>query len=219
MQVLWVIGQAIERKAAGYSITLLQIHTIVHVVCALLMYALRLRKPLNVQRPSLLDFGDVKYLLALDIQLLHLTEELVSRSRPGLLPTSDLPPFLSLGCSQSKPLWVHDVSEYYLQFVWHNSPKRPNNVPNTISNRAEASTCRLDIGVYDISLPSGITIPSKMIADCMPRGEHKSICRLHIWPGFSMWIRSRICQNSFLASYRRFGIFSMKCIFVSKRHN
>src|SRR5271168_4236186 len=40
LQVLWVAGQAIERKVAGFPISLLEFHTLVHVVCALVMYAL-----------------------------------------------------------------------------------------------------------------------------------------------------------------------------------
>ncbi|KAG4438567.1 hypothetical protein IFR05_005942 [Cadophora sp. M221] len=69
VQVLWVIGQAIERKAAGYPMTLLELHTIVHVVCALLMYALWFQKPLNVQKPTILDLSDNLDLVALGLQL------------------------------------------------------------------------------------------------------------------------------------------------------
>jgi hypothetical protein len=54
-QVMWVVGQAIERKVAGYPITLLELHTIVHVVCVIVMYGLWIRKPLNVQNPIVLN--------------------------------------------------------------------------------------------------------------------------------------------------------------------
>jgi hypothetical protein len=40
IQVLWVAGQAVERKIAAYPIALLEIHTLVHVVCARVMYSL-----------------------------------------------------------------------------------------------------------------------------------------------------------------------------------
>jgi hypothetical protein len=40
LQVLWVAGQAIERKLAGFPISLLEFHTLVHVFCALVMYTL-----------------------------------------------------------------------------------------------------------------------------------------------------------------------------------
>ena len=40
MQVVWFLIQCIARAAAGYPLALLEVHTMVHVVCALLMYAL-----------------------------------------------------------------------------------------------------------------------------------------------------------------------------------
>jgi hypothetical protein len=58
IQVLWVAGQVIERKLAGYPMTLLEIHTLVHVVCALVMYGLWAQKPLNVQDPTSVSFED-----------------------------------------------------------------------------------------------------------------------------------------------------------------
>ena len=38
IQVTWMLVQCIARKSAGYLLTLLEIHTMVHVVCALLIY-------------------------------------------------------------------------------------------------------------------------------------------------------------------------------------
>ena len=40
IQVSWMVIQCIARKAAGYPLTLLEIHTMVHVVCALILYVL-----------------------------------------------------------------------------------------------------------------------------------------------------------------------------------
>ena len=40
IQVIWFLIQCIARAAAGYPLALLEVHTMVHVVCALLMYAL-----------------------------------------------------------------------------------------------------------------------------------------------------------------------------------
>lgn len=64
LQVAWSIGQAVERKLAGYPTTMLEVHTIVHVVCALSLYALWYKKPLNVSVPTILNFKgpDEKYL-------------------------------------------------------------------------------------------------------------------------------------------------------------
>ena len=43
IQVSWMVIQCIARKAAGYPLTLLEIHTMVHVVCALTIYMLWLK--------------------------------------------------------------------------------------------------------------------------------------------------------------------------------
>lgn len=40
IQVTWMLVQRIVRKSAGYPLTLLEIHTTVHVVCALFIYAI-----------------------------------------------------------------------------------------------------------------------------------------------------------------------------------
>lgn len=53
LQVLWVAGQAIERKVAGYPISLLEFHTLVHVFCALVMYTLWIRKPYDISQPAM----------------------------------------------------------------------------------------------------------------------------------------------------------------------
>jgi hypothetical protein len=68
VQVLWVAGQAIERKLAGYPVTLLEIHTLVHVVCALVMYCLWIQKLLNVQDQTLISFEDDQTTLAYMLQ-------------------------------------------------------------------------------------------------------------------------------------------------------
>ena len=39
MKVIWFIAQCVARKAAGYSLVLLEIHTMVHMIRTLLMYA------------------------------------------------------------------------------------------------------------------------------------------------------------------------------------
>lgn len=40
IQVTWMLVQCITRKAAGYPLTFLEIHTMVHVACALCIYIL-----------------------------------------------------------------------------------------------------------------------------------------------------------------------------------
>jgi membrane protein implicated in regulation of membrane protease activity len=64
VQVLWMVGQVLERKVAEYPITLLEIHTIVHVICALTMYILWMRKPYDVQDPTCIPAEDFQQVLA-----------------------------------------------------------------------------------------------------------------------------------------------------------
>ncbi|KAF5872741.1 uncharacterized protein Bfra_006104 [Botrytis fragariae] len=58
LQGIWSIGQAIERKITGYPTTMLEVHTVVHVVCALALYTMWGNKPLDVGVPTMLDFRD-----------------------------------------------------------------------------------------------------------------------------------------------------------------
>ena len=39
-QVSWLVVNCIGRKISGYQLALLELHTLVHVACALIMYAL-----------------------------------------------------------------------------------------------------------------------------------------------------------------------------------
>jgi hypothetical protein len=40
IQVLWTVAQIIDRKITGYPITILEVHTLVNVFCALVLYGL-----------------------------------------------------------------------------------------------------------------------------------------------------------------------------------
>ena len=51
LQVTWIAVQTISRKATGYPLSPLKIHTLVHVACASFMYILWFQKPLDVQAP------------------------------------------------------------------------------------------------------------------------------------------------------------------------
>jgi hypothetical protein len=52
LQVIWVAGQTIERKVAGYPVSLLELHTLVHICCALVIYTLWIQKPYDVNEPT-----------------------------------------------------------------------------------------------------------------------------------------------------------------------
>ncbi|KAF2036768.1 hypothetical protein EK21DRAFT_51457 [Setomelanomma holmii] len=57
IQAGWMIIQVITRTATGLPTTLLEVHTVAHVVCALIMYVLWWHKPRQVASPTILK-GD-----------------------------------------------------------------------------------------------------------------------------------------------------------------
>ncbi|KIV84738.1 hypothetical protein PV11_00498 [Exophiala sideris] len=57
IQAGWLIVECIGRAVAGLPITLLELNTVAHVVCALIMYALWWHKPLNISDPIVIK-GD-----------------------------------------------------------------------------------------------------------------------------------------------------------------
>ncbi|RSL69878.1 hypothetical protein CEP53_002047 [Fusarium sp. AF-6] len=54
IQVSWMIMQCIARWINKLPLTLLEIHTMVHVVCAMILYGFWFKKPLNVQDPEVI---------------------------------------------------------------------------------------------------------------------------------------------------------------------
>ena len=52
LQISWVFLQCVARKAAGYPITLLELHTLVHIFCAVVIYGFWWQKPLNISDPT-----------------------------------------------------------------------------------------------------------------------------------------------------------------------
>ena len=65
LQVAWIALQTISRKAAGYPLSPLEIHTLVHAACASVMYILWFHKPLDVQAPTIVSKAGFEDLTAL----------------------------------------------------------------------------------------------------------------------------------------------------------
>lgn len=65
IQVGWMLVQTVSRRILGYPITLLEIHTLVHVACAVGMYGLWFRKPLDIRDPAWVDISGFEDLIAL----------------------------------------------------------------------------------------------------------------------------------------------------------
>ncbi|KAF5622269.1 hypothetical protein F25303_12080 [Fusarium sp. NRRL 25303] len=55
IQVLWMVVQCATRAIFGLPLTLLEIHTMVHVICAFLLYACWFKKPLDIQEPTIIQ--------------------------------------------------------------------------------------------------------------------------------------------------------------------
>ncbi|KAK3377186.1 hypothetical protein B0T24DRAFT_524400, partial [Lasiosphaeria ovina] len=67
-QVTWMAVQCAFRAAWGLPISLLEIHTLVHVVCALAMYIFWFRKLANIGEPKVVDTEPFQDALALMVQ-------------------------------------------------------------------------------------------------------------------------------------------------------
>ncbi|KAL8653966.1 MAG: hypothetical protein Q9226_003621 [Calogaya cf. arnoldii] len=60
-----MLVQTISRRIVGCPIILLEIHTLVHVACAIGMYGLWFKKPLGIRDPAWVDISDFEDLVAL----------------------------------------------------------------------------------------------------------------------------------------------------------
>lgn len=63
-QVSWMALQCIIRKIYGLPLSLLELHTMVHVMCALVMYIFWLRKPLDIRGAETINIEEFAHHLA-----------------------------------------------------------------------------------------------------------------------------------------------------------
>lgn len=63
-QVSWLVIQSIARARAHLSLTILESHTMVHVVCALSMYCFWFKKPKDISDPTRFDSSSCQIVLA-----------------------------------------------------------------------------------------------------------------------------------------------------------
>src|SRR5208282_1706044 len=56
-QAAWMVVETIGRKASGLPITLLELHTLAHAGCALVMYVAWWYKPQDVEEPVTVDIS------------------------------------------------------------------------------------------------------------------------------------------------------------------
>lgn len=55
LQITWTMLQCLSRKAASLPISVLEVHTLVHAGCALIMYCLWFNKPTDVEEPIIVS--------------------------------------------------------------------------------------------------------------------------------------------------------------------
>ena len=55
LQITWTVMQCLSRKVVGLPLSILEVHTLVHAGCALMMYALWFNKPLDVDQPIMVQ--------------------------------------------------------------------------------------------------------------------------------------------------------------------
>ncbi|KAF7551984.1 hypothetical protein G7Z17_g4608 [Cylindrodendrum hubeiense] len=67
-QVIWMATQCTVRKSYGLPICLLEIHTLVHVVCALVMFVFWIKKPKDVTDPMPVEPSRFRNIIALMVQ-------------------------------------------------------------------------------------------------------------------------------------------------------
>jgi len=58
LQILWMFIQTIARKAYGLPITLLEIHTLTHIVAAIMLYGIWWYKPQGIAEAFVIDLGE-----------------------------------------------------------------------------------------------------------------------------------------------------------------
>lgn len=94
VQGIWMLIQVLERVATKLSVSLLEVNTIGHVLCALFIYGLWWRKPRDVREPILLRGEWVRPLMAYMYMSSRVSGKLVLQSK--LLHRNRVDPELSI---------------------------------------------------------------------------------------------------------------------------
>ena len=130
LQVTWIALQTISRKATGYPLPTLEIHTLVHAACASVMYILWFRKPLDVQAPTIVSKAGFEDLTAL---MLMQTPRFGRTWFSHLDPPKDFKPVREGLRSEASFLMFHDSAlsrrdEGYSSRGGHSTPSTTTNV-------------------------------------------------------------------------------------------
>ncbi|KAL8846228.1 MAG: hypothetical protein Q9221_008673 [Calogaya cf. arnoldii] len=111
IQVSWMLLQTISRRIVGYPITLLEIHTLVHVACAIGMYGLWFKKPSDIRDPAWVDISGFEDLVALMlVRNYGFGARFRAHDQAGLVPIKSVEHNFANG-SESAYLHVYPTSE------------------------------------------------------------------------------------------------------------
>ena len=111
VQVSWMLVQTVSRRILGYPITLLEVHTLVHVACAIGMYGLWFKKPLDVRDPAWVDPSEFEDLIAfMLVRNYGFGARVRFRNQETLVPIKSIEHNFSNG-SESAYLHVYPITE------------------------------------------------------------------------------------------------------------
>lgn len=64
LQASWFVAQCVSRTALGFTISILELNTFAHAICALIAYILWWQKPLDIEEPTLINGRDADIVCA-----------------------------------------------------------------------------------------------------------------------------------------------------------
>ena len=139
VQVIWFFIQCVARRAAQYPLVLLEVHTMVHVICALLMYGLWWKVSLEIPRKSI-------------HRLIVLLKKPQDISEPAIQDTSDHLDLLAMlivmsGSHQYGFCEGHDII-YYGKEILQRSP------PLSSSNERQVASHGSNNPMYEVKVVS-----------------------------------------------------------------
>ncbi|CAD6578262.1 MAG: hypothetical protein ASARMPRED_008660 [Alectoria sarmentosa] len=94
VQALWMLAQIIGRLIAGLPVTLLEVNTLAHIMCAMIIYVLWWDKPKLINEPTKLHGGWVPPISA----YMYMSSQISGwkRMKPGILKKDWIDPELSM---------------------------------------------------------------------------------------------------------------------------
>lgn len=150
LQALWMLAQIIGRLIVGLPVTLLEVNTLAHILCAIIIYILWWNKPKLINEPTKLRGKWVPPLAA----YMYMSSQISGwkRIRPGILKKDWIDPELSILSLQPSADRKHELASLSSVEKISSSKKRLAFIASLHVNLA--STSRLQAGTDRGSLSS-----------------------------------------------------------------